>query len=378
MNRLFIIAHPLHAGGGAVVGTRLIEGLLSSRPDVRSLISVPASDIYQERLRRFSDRIEFVRCPRANGFGRLLWEQFDLARIARSYRPDAIVGLANGGFAMPCAPQAIFCQNAYYCYPLRAMPWMQRTSLPRRLVQRLALSVGLAASSGLIAQTGIMLGRLRATYGFSGPTMVLPSAVCGEIQEAGLWKPRARPRLRAVYVSRYYPHKNHEVICDAVRGSATLRRIAKVTFTVSPSDHPRVAGIIAAASEFPEVVENIGPVDIESLATLYADTDLALVPSMLESLSGTYLEAMSLGIPIVAADTDFARETCGDAAVYADPSSASAWASAIVALSRDPVRQVALSEAGLRRIRDFPQTWDQVGGELAAFLEQLVHPRPAR
>ena len=44
-----------------------------------------------------------------------------------------------------------------------------------------------------------------------------------------------------------------------------------------------------------------------------------ILPTLLESFSATYIEAMFHGKTILTSDLDFARDVCGEAAFYFDP-----------------------------------------------------------
>ena len=62
-----------------------------------------------------------------------------------------------------------------------------------------------------------------------------------------------------------------------------------------------------------------GPQYGDELVELYATSDACVFPSICESFGNPLVEAMAAGKPIVAADRPYARELCGDAAVYVDP-----------------------------------------------------------
>ena len=91
------------------------------------------------------------------------------------------------------------------------------------------------------------------------------------------------------------------------------------------------------------------------LAALYAGA-LALVhPSLYEGFGLTALEAMSAGAPVLAADAPGLRQTCGDAALYADPQSPASFAAAMAQLARDGAARDELADRGRRRAAGF--TW---------------------
>jgi glycosyltransferase involved in cell wall biosynthesis len=59
------------------------------------------------------------------------------------------------------------------------------------------------------------------------------------------------------------------------------------------------------------------------------------MPSKEETWGRTAVEAMSSGIPVIAAPTPGLRECCGDAAIFCDRGDIDAWISAIQKLRSD-------------------------------------------
>jgi glycosyltransferase involved in cell wall biosynthesis len=53
--------------------------------------------------------------------------------------------------------------------------------------------------------------------------------------------------------------------------------------------------------------------------SLYRQVDALLLPTLLESFSGTYVEAMFHGKPIFTSNYEFATDVCQGAALYFDP-----------------------------------------------------------
>ena len=117
-------------------------------------------------------------------------------------------------------------------------------------------------------------------------------------------------------------------------------------------------------------VVNIGPVGHEDLRSAYQSVRICLLPTVLESMSGTYLEALQYRLPIVTTDRDFARESCGSAATYFEPGEVEVAIDLLraAAASAPPERTAALSQK--------PRRWVDVGGELAALVEAIPRPMP--
>jgi glycosyltransferase involved in cell wall biosynthesis len=85
-----------------------------------------------------------------------------------------------------------------------------------------------------------------------------------------------------------------------------------------------------------------------------------LFPTLLESFSGTYIEAMHFGLPIITSDLDFAHTVCGDAAIYCDPLSIKSIRDAILRLKKSPVLCDELVEKGYKRLKKIGQSWDDI------------------
>ena len=87
---------------------------------------------------------------------------------------------------------------------------------------------------------------------------------------------------------------------------------------------------------------------------LYASVDACFMPSLLETFSANYPEAMSTGRPLIASDLDFARAICGDAAKYFAATSPVAAAESIVELLHNPDEWRRLILAGRKEVAKLP------------------------
>ena len=113
---------------------------------------------------------------------------------------------------------------------------------------------------------------------------------------------------------------------------------------------------------------------MEQIPSLYAAADLLLLPTLLESFSGTYIEAMHHGVPICTSDRDFARVVCGDDAVYFDPTSAEHIHETIKRVLADSGLRARLIEGGRTRAAAHP-SWSRVAARCVELLERIARPR---
>lgn len=66
-------------------------------------------------------------------------------------------------------------------------------------------------------------------------------------------------------------------------------------------------------------VVNHGPFSYHEAPKLYDNCDLVFIPSILETFSTSYIEALIMRKPLLVADKNFARDICDDAATYFRP-----------------------------------------------------------
>jgi glycosyltransferase involved in cell wall biosynthesis len=104
-------------------------------------------------------------------------------------------------------------------------------------------------------------------------------------------------------------------------------------------------------------VDRLGPVDDATLGRLYAGALALCYPSVAEGFGLPVLEALSMGVPVVASDIPVLRELAAEAALYAAPGDDDGLAVALAAVAGDASRRARLIAAGRARAAAF--TWDR-------------------
>jgi len=95
-------------------------------------------------------------------------------------------------------------------------------------------------------------------------------------------------------------------------------------------------------------VHTIGSYNYRDSASLYQNSTLVFVPSLLETYSATYLEAMVARRPLIVAERPFAREICRDAALYVEPKNSRETAMKILGLINNKELQKRFVMNGLQ------------------------------
>ena len=114
----------------------------------------------------------------------------------------------------------------------------------------------------------------------------------------------------------------------------------------------------------------LGYVPERLLPGLYAGARAFAMPSLYEGFGLPCLEAMACGTPVVAADRAALPETCGEAALLADPDDGEAFATALVRVATDETDRARLIAIGRDRAGDF--TWEKAAERTDAALSKRL------
>ena len=122
-------------------------------------------------------------------------------------------------------------------------------------------------------------------------------------------------------------------------------------------------------------VEHIGYVEAPDRRALYEGARLLVQPSFDEGFGIPVLEAMTLGVPVVASNRGALPEVVGDAGPLVDPEADGALAAAIERLIDDTAFAAACVSKGAARSRQF--AWDAMARGMFTAYRQALERRCA-
>ena len=123
-------------------------------------------------------------------------------------------------------------------------------------------------------------------------------------------------------------------------------------------------------------VRHVGYVHPEHRRELYEGARLLVQPSFEEGFGMPVLEAMTVGVPVVAADRGALPEVLGDAGLLVDPNRPERIADAIMQMLHDGAFAAECVRRGLRRSREF--RWDRTArAAYAAYTNAIENRRCA-
>jgi glycosyltransferase involved in cell wall biosynthesis len=216
-----------------------------------------------------------------------------------------------------------------------------------KLVTRAVLRRAAAAT----APTQASLAEVRRYYPAAPHLTLVPNGVdisqFAAVTADAVSQARRRYQLPGRFVltiGAHRPHKNHEVLIRALPMLPTDISLVIVGYFDSsfPDPLPRLIaelGLQARVRLVPEVAD-------EWLPAVYRAASVFAFPSLAEGYGLPVLEAMAVGVPVVASDIPALAEVAGSAAILVPPRDVDGWAAALAAILADAAMAARLSGAG--------------------------------
>ena len=365
--RIALLAHGLRVAGGVTVGKGLLAALARVAPQYEYYVTIPPGHGYEEICQVFPHCQVFTYQHRENLFSRLRDERHVIAAKVRAFKPDLVWALGNVGLPRLDCSQALLLHNPHRVYPLRhAGP----IGIQARIIRRMRdyhLKKSLPEIDMVLCQTETMRHRFVDRYDYRGRTALCPNAgALKEMTPGTVSRPDIFTGLAGKFVlfclTKYYPHKNLEGIIDAFSRYREELRDCAVLLTIAPDQGKGAQRILHAikGERLEDNIINLGQVSPRELPGYYQHCQGLILPTLLESFSGTYIEAMQFSCPILTSDLDFAREVCGEAALYFDPWNPKAIRDAILRLKNEPALSQKLIRSSGIQLEQFPRSWDEI------------------
>jgi glycosyltransferase involved in cell wall biosynthesis len=132
----------------------------------------------------------------------------------------------------------------------------------------------------------------------------------------------------------------------------------------------------AAEPDLAAHVEFAGYVEPDTRVDLYRRAVALVMPSWLEGFGLPALEAMTIGVPVVASARGALPEVLGGAGALCDTSDPADFAATLARVLDQPARRDAMRDAGWRRAQDF--SWAHTAERTRDAWRQAAAARQAR
>lgn len=173
-----------------------------------------------------------------------------------------------------------------------------------------------------------------------------------------------------LYVGNAYPHKNLEVLLQVMQQLQQDQRLFfTLVFVGKPDYFYRRLQAQARALQLEDVVVFTGFVPDEHLPAIYRQALAYIFPSKYEGFGLPPLEAMSYGIPVLAARSSCLPEILGDAALYFDFQDVSGIIKQIFAVGQNETVRQQLVQRGYEQLHHYH--WETLAQQTLQIYESV-------
>jgi SAM-dependent methyltransferase/glycosyltransferase involved in cell wall biosynthesis len=352
--KILVDCLPLNVGGGVQVAIALLVNL-KMREDIAWQAILPAALKSTLPPNLLSDpRLIFVQ--KYSTIDRI-WLGRRLLALERTFKPDVVFSVFGPAFFRARAPHVVGFALPNLIYG-RDGPLVSRN--PFLFLADWLRCLSFRRADHLLVETKTVRRRLTHLLKIDpGRISVIGNSLNPVlIQHAG--DQPARTDLFCILVpSAYYLHKNLEIV-PAV--AAAMQRLdgnlafeLQLTLPAS-SRHWQNIKRVAERLGVADKVITLGTLPLDALAKAYQAAAVVLLPSLREASTAVYPESFLFRRPLVTSDMDFARELCGDAALFVPPLDAEKIAPSLVELIRSPDLRARLTSSGDAQLqRTYPR-----------------------
>ena len=382
------------AGGGLTYLQNVLPRLGQSNGGHQYYVLAPPEQL--ESYGRFANQHLMIETKAASGgtLARIWWEQTGLRNFIKARQIDVLVSLGNFALFASPVPQLLFNRNALYFSPyFKNDLWRRRCyrDLLSHEVKSCLAKLSISQARANVTPTAAFARAIQAAgfshkefsvipFGFDLISFTANSEPLPETQLAQL-NHRA-DCLRILCVSHYNYFRNFETLLRALpiikrEVQARAGKTVQLVLTTDLQCGAVYGGYDATLAA--ELIERLGvradiamlgSVPYDKLHQLYRLCDACVCPSYAESFGHTLLEAMALGVPVVAADLPVHREICTEAAVYFEVFNEQALATQCARVLTEQPLLETLREQGLRRRQEF--SWDEHCRQLADLIRRCI------
>ncbi|MHB8646112.1 MAG: glycosyltransferase family 4 protein [Thermomicrobiales bacterium] len=297
-----------------------------------------------------------------------LWTHLRLSAAMARHRPDVLFVPAHVvPVVHPRATVVTIHDLGYLHFPeahpasaRRYLAWSTRWSV--RAARRV-IAVSGATRDDLVTMLDVPRDNITVVHHGVRPVpaRLSESAVQATMERLGIASPYV------LFLGTVQPRKNLERLIHAFR--QVVDAGLPQTLVIAGRMGWLAAPIRAAVADcgLTERVHFAGYVADDDLPALYTGADAFAFPSLYEGFGMPALEALSYGVPVVAANTTSLPEIVGDAGLLVDPLDEDALGAAIVRVLTDQPLRARLAIAGPEQAARF--SWERCARETLAVLE---------
>lgn len=255
---------------------------------------------------------------------RLYLEYVKLPQLVKQY--DIVSVLAFGNFLVaPLKARKTVLLHHPYIFDDRQLARLGFAARCAERIKRVIFGLTLRNVDNVVVQSEYVLKRLRAKCPwYRGGVHVIENPVSNRLGDVSSAEVEAFIAARVasmhsavtlLYVSRFYPHKNHEFLLPLSR-VLQMRGLQHRILVIIDSRIEGANLFLRQVKESGLPIVNLGEIDQAALREHYANAHFMLFPSRLETFGNPLVEAIGFGLPVIVPDLEYAHAVLAKTGVY--------------------------------------------------------------
>jgi glycosyltransferase involved in cell wall biosynthesis len=344
----------LQSGGALQVATSLLDEWNSNfiQHQFHIFVSPQLRKVLDQS--KFESHIKFYNFDKnpTSNIRSILFFHKELSSLEQKIKPQAVFSIFGPTLWKPKSPHLVGFANGYYLFNESTFIQQHILNSIRGKIyyysRRFFLFRQLKKESTLYwVETTEAQEKLAATIGELKKNIIVVGNTYGKHLDDKTEITSETNAYTLLYLSAYYPHKNFEIIPTVIDILNSKNVDAQFLVTLNENKYEQ---LFSNNKTHKKYAHNLGAIKPNETREAYQKADAILMPSLLETFSANYPEAMKMKKPLLCSDFDFARNICGASALYFDPYHATDIADKIIQLINDKKLQHQLIDAGTQQL----------------------------
>ena len=368
--KILIDCSNLKVGGGIQVALSFLYDLVEiSRKEEYIVVLSPEMEKLIS-LESFGENFSFIKVNK-NMYKNYITRRKAVKNIEAQACPDVIFSIFGPSYHKSDVPKIVGFAIPHYIYT--DSPYFNILSVKEKILSIVRRKIKgrffVKNSDILIFETEDARSLFCRKFSFNNEaTFVVSNKLNRIFHDSSLWSEKKfdfNTSIKFLCLGANYKHKNLQIIPKVI-DKLKEHGLTNFKFIVSLTKEQIYFG-----SNYDSFIEYIGKIDLEDLPNLYRSIDILFMPTLLETFSATYLEAMYMKVPITTSDLDFARYICQDGAVYFDPLNPSDIVRKLLSLIDNDALRNSIIEKAKINLKRFGTSKDRTNRYLDIILKTV-------
>ena len=319
---ILLNASTVKYGGGLTVALNFIKAFISSNNNHNATLVAPQNVGYEKFECK---KLKFIPVPAILHIWifRFFLDYIWIRKKIKKNNIDFVFSLGN--LPIPYfKDQALLFDNPFLTLDTFRDIQLSLISKVRHKLRNLTFRMRLNELSLIFPQTMLQENFLSARFSKLPKTVIVPNSYTTLADDSSLIEiPEIskHTKTKLLALSRYYEHKNLEILIELASLFKETNSEYMIFLTIESHQGKGAKRILRSISDLSMegYIKNLGEISPFELHNIYYQTDAVILPTLLESFSTVYMDALKYEKPIFTSDREFAREICGDAAFYFNP-----------------------------------------------------------